>query len=445
MGRYVVMVCIVAELMILPEVSSMFYMMYAEKEVCTLYQEIGRENCTTPALKYQFRSVNVEWNYFCESAKAIKNSISVQMIGVLIGSVVFGQLSDSFGRRKGLLATIIGMAVGWVVVARSSDIVQFTITRTVVGFFTGGSISLVFIAFLDFLDELSRPDGFRVLNVFIMENIPKKHRMLINMVITWSPNMLPFAGLAWLTGDWRSLALANAVVCIPGLLFCLVFIHESPRWLIQRGRLDEAREIMEKEHGTNKQGLVYESFDGVVKAEYELSLRAATQKRRYSYYHLFYTPRLATTTIVLAFSFFSTSIVNYGILFNMEKLSGSIYLNSVYTGLMRYACNLAFGYADLKYQRIGRKFVHTSGLVTILISLSVVIVAYALDLNHALKDEIRVFILLASSMTSQVGHFLVNAFVPQTRVVLGETFTLDFFRVNVSLFLQFGCQRTSGS
>ncbi|KIH67208.1 hypothetical protein ANCDUO_02464, partial [Ancylostoma duodenale] len=33
---------------------------------------------------------------------------------------------------------------------------------------------------------------------------------------------------------------------------------------------------------------------------------------------------------------FSTSIVNYGILFNLEKLSGSIYLNSVYTGLLRY-------------------------------------------------------------------------------------------------------------
>ncbi|WKY13567.1 hypothetical protein Q1695_004424 [Nippostrongylus brasiliensis] len=433
MGRYVVMVCIVAELMILPEVSSMFYMMYAgaspslsscnnvafdnsleEKEVCTLYQEMGRENCTTPALKYQFKSVNVEWNYFCESAKTIKNSISVQMIGVLIGSVVFGQLSDSFGRRKGLLATIIGMAVGWVVVARSSDIVQFTITRTVVGFFTGGSIS--------------------VLNVFIMENIPKKHRMLINMVITWSPNMLPFAGLAWLTGDWRSLALANAVVCIPGLLFCLVFIHESPRWLIQRGRLDEAREIMEKEHGTNKQGLVYESFDGVVKAEYELSLRAATQKRRYSYYHLFYTPRLATTTIVLAFSFFSTSIVNYGILFNMEKLSGSIYLNSVYTGLMRYACNLAFGYADLKYQRIGRKFVHTSGLVTILISLSVVIVAYALDLNHALKDEIRVFILLASSMTSQIyisSGITGNELFPTPVRNLGYSFLQLWNRVGV--------------
>ncbi|PIO69909.1 hypothetical protein TELCIR_08259 [Teladorsagia circumcincta] len=79
MGRYVVYVCILAELMILPQVSSMFYMMYAgaspslascegvmfdsaleEQEVCTLFHEMGLENCTIPSLRYQFRSVNVE-------------------------------------------------------------------------------------------------------------------------------------------------------------------------------------------------------------------------------------------------------------------------------------------------------------------------------------------------------------------------------------------------
>ncbi|KAK6056699.1 hypothetical protein COOONC_05793 [Cooperia oncophora] len=88
----------------------------------------------------------------------------MQMIGVLIGSALFGQISDSFGRRKGMLVTMTGMAIGWIFVAKSPDLRLFTISRTVVGFFTGGSIS--------------------VLNVFIMENIPKKHRMWINMAIT---------------------------------------------------------------------------------------------------------------------------------------------------------------------------------------------------------------------------------------------------------------------
>ncbi|PIO69908.1 hypothetical protein TELCIR_08258 [Teladorsagia circumcincta] len=135
-----------------------------------------------------------------------------------------------------------------------------------------------------------------------MENIPKKHRMWINMAITWSPNMLPFAAMAWLTGEWRSLALVNAIVCIPGLVFCFLCIHESPRWLIQRGKVVQAQEIMRREFGISKEGLIHENLHDVVRGEYELMLRADSQKRRYSFYHLFCSPKLATTTIVLAFS-----------------------------------------------------------------------------------------------------------------------------------------------
>ncbi|KAJ1351851.1 hypothetical protein KIN20_008011 [Parelaphostrongylus tenuis] len=69
---------------------------------------------------------------------------------------------------------------------------------------------------------------------------------------------------------------------------------------------------------------------------------------------------------------------------------------------MRYVCNLTLGYADFKFKRIGRKFVHTSGLVTIILSLALVIIAYILGFNHKLKEEIRLLILLASAMTSQI-------------------------------------------
>uniref|UniRef100_A0A0N4VW58 MFS domain-containing protein n=1 Tax=Haemonchus placei TaxID=6290 RepID=A0A0N4VW58_HAEPC len=243
-----------------------------EKEVC-----LEPLHCSV-----QFDHNILKWNYFCGSAKTIKNSISMQMIGVLIGSAMFGQISDSFGRRKSMLVTMAGMAIGWILVAKSYDLTLFTVSRTAVGFFTGGSIS--------------------VLNVFIMENIPKKHRMWINMAITWSPNMLPLAAMAWATGDWRSLALLNAIVCVPGLLFCFLCIHESPRWLIHCGKIAEAQEIMRREFGSSKEETVNDTLHKAVRNEYEMMLRADSQKRRYSFCHLFYTPKLAITTIVLAFS-----------------------------------------------------------------------------------------------------------------------------------------------
>ncbi|PIO71295.1 hypothetical protein TELCIR_06810 [Teladorsagia circumcincta] len=220
-----------------------------------------------------------------------------------------------------------------------------------------------------------------------MENIPKKHRMWINMAITWSPNMLPFAAMAWLTGEWRSLALVNAIVCVPGLVFCFLCIHESPRWLIQRGKVVQAQEIMRREFGISKEGLIHENLHDVVRGEYEQT-------------HL-----------------------------KTRDHGGLVRLRP-------YACNLTLGYADLKWRRIGRKFVHTSGLVIIVVCLALVIFAYSFDLNHTLKEEIRLLILLASSMTSQIyisSGIVGNELFPTPIRTLGYSFLQLWNRVGVVL------------
>lgn len=432
MGKYVLFVCLAAELLILPQVSSMFYMMYAGaaprviscdntvfdpllegKEICFEIEKIG--NCSHPNFQYQFKSINVEYNYFCDTSKLVKNSISVQMFGVLAGSIVFGQISDSFGRKIATQIATVGMIVGWLITVQSRSLFHFTITRTITGFFTGASVS--------------------VLNVFIMENIPKKHRMWINMAITWSPNMPLYALLAWVAHDWRTLAYINAAVCIPAIIFFQFFIHESPRWLVNKGKISEAVQILEHQLKiSNQTNLLHGDLEETLRLEYAKTVKQNTRKTKFSYYHLFVTPRLAITTIVLAYSYWATSIINYGVLFNMEKLSGSIYWNSVYTGLMRYACNLSFGYADLKFQCIGRKFIHTSGLVVVVLSLSVVVASYALHLNHEMKEVIRIAILLASSMTSQIyiaDGIVGNELFPTPVRTIGYSFLQTWNRVGV--------------
>uniref|UniRef100_A0A915EVK2 Major facilitator superfamily (MFS) profile domain-containing protein n=1 Tax=Ditylenchus dipsaci TaxID=166011 RepID=A0A915EVK2_9BILA len=124
LGRYSLLVCLLCELMILCQLGNMFYMIYAgaapsiascgskvfsaeenDKQRCAYLDSAiaaGRTkngSCSEPVLKSQFYSVNAEFGYYCEGI-LVKQSISIQMIGVMVGSVIFGNLSDRYGRKK---------------------------------------------------------------------------------------------------------------------------------------------------------------------------------------------------------------------------------------------------------------------------------------------------------------------------------------------------------
>jgi len=268
-------------------------------ELATLLNRTATRNCKQE-IGYQFYSVNAEWDYTCSKEKDVKNSITVQMIGVMIGALAFGQVSDTFGRRKALSIALTGAIIMGYLSSFTWNLVFFTIARFLIGVFNGGVIS--------------------VTQVFFIENLPKQHRMWINMVITWSPNMIIFAIIAWLSGDWRTLARVTATLTIPALIL-LFFASESPKWLAGKGRFEEAKAVVKRiaKFDGKSEELKEDELDAVLAKERakQEEAAAASSKKRYSYYHLFYTWTLMEYSLVLAFSLFTASVTMYGLLFNM--------------------------------------------------------------------------------------------------------------------------------
>ncbi|CAJ0567986.1 unnamed protein product, partial [Mesorhabditis spiculigera] len=164
--------------------------------------------------------------------------------------------------------------------------------------------------------------------------------------------------------------------------------------------------------------------------------RQRAKSKHYYYYHLFSTPWLTTITLILSFTFFSISIINYGIMFNFEKMSGSIYMNMVYTGLIRWATNVAFAWLDYRHKWCGRKFVHWFGLLFIVLPLLLVIGAHYYEMSEQLSFWIRISILIAVSMTSQIyiaATILSNEIFPTPIRNLGYSFQSFFNRCGVTL------------
>lgn len=168
-----------------------------------------------------------QFGYYCGRTKRVKQSISIQMIGVMIGSIVFGYFSDNYGRkivrhRLSYGCLILSLDNAW-----SSQRVYYLHACLVLYQWS----RLVHSAEIPCELLQRRHHGvsrqclrsplirthFRILVVFMVENLPKKDRFWIQNLITWSPNIVVFALVAYLSHDWRTLTRASAGLALPAV------------------------------------------------------------------------------------------------------------------------------------------------------------------------------------------------------------------------------------
>lgn len=78
------------------------------------------------------------------------------------------------------------------------------------------------------------------MHVYLLENMPKRHRLWVTCLLTYSPNYILGSFIAYYAQEWRNFLLISSFLNLPA--FCVLLIaFESPRWLIQHNKLDKAR------------------------------------------------------------------------------------------------------------------------------------------------------------------------------------------------------------
>jgi MFS family permease len=164
---------------------------------------------------------------------------SLYIAGACLGAIVFGQLTDRFGRKRLFMVTLAIYLLGTVLTALSFSPAWFFACRFLTGMGIGGEYSAINSA----IDEL----------------IPANHRGRVDVSIN---------GSYWLGGvggallavvmlntsifpvdlGWRLSFVLGAII---GLAVLLVRRHvpESPRWLFIHGREQEAEEVVKEIEG----------------------------------------------------------------------------------------------------------------------------------------------------------------------------------------------------
>ncbi|AQT79301.1 MFS transporter [Mycolicibacterium litorale] len=170
------------------------------------------------------------------TAGQIGVAAAIYVVGACVGALVFGQLTDRFGRKRLFMLTLALYLAATVATAFSFAPWYFFLTR----FLTGAGIGGEYAAVNSAVDEL----------------IPARNRGRVDLVINgsyWLGAALGAAGsLVLLNESWIPLdlgwRLAFGIGAVFGLVVLLVRrnVPESPRWLFIHGREDEAERIVDQ-------------------------------------------------------------------------------------------------------------------------------------------------------------------------------------------------------
>ncbi|TFK69429.1 hypothetical protein BDN72DRAFT_767913, partial [Pluteus cervinus] len=152
---------------------------------------------------------------------------SVYSLGAIVSLPFVPWITDTFGRRMAIIFGSLFMVLGSLLQGFSKNFAMFIVSRLLLGF----GIPFAIIAASSLIGELSHP----------------KERPFIGSLFNscWFIGSIVAAGVTFGTfamnsnWAWRIPSLLQMLPSVLQLAF-IFFLPESPRWLISRGRKDEA-------------------------------------------------------------------------------------------------------------------------------------------------------------------------------------------------------------
>ncbi|XP_056246523.1 organic cation/carnitine transporter 2-like [Seriola aureovittata] len=248
-----------------------------------------------------------EWDLVCDNAWKVPFSTSSFFVGVLIGSFISGHLSDRFGRKPVFFFTMVLQTVATLIQATSVSWVMFSILNCLRGL---GQISNYIVSLVLGSEMLSQ--SARVSYTFLGHSL--------GFGIGYA--LLPL--FAYFIRGWRMLLVATA---IPGFLFIPTWwlIPESPRWLLQKGRVEEAELVIRNAAKRNRvpvPEVIFRAGECL-----ELMQNKGEEEQTYTYMDLIRTRNMRNITMLGVFIWMSVAMVFYGLSLNTSNLNGNVYLN----------------------------------------------------------------------------------------------------------------------
>ncbi|EGQ0314371.1 TPA: sugar porter family MFS transporter [Staphylococcus pseudintermedius] len=154
--------------------------------------------------------------------------VSSMLVGAIVGAGLSGPLSEKLGRRRLVFMISIVFIIGALILALAPTMEILVLGRVIIGLAVGGSTAIVPV----YLSELAPTDARGSLSSLnqLMITIGILASYLVNYAFA------PIEGWRWMLG----LAVVPSVILMIGV----IFMPESPRWLLEKRGEKAARDVM---------------------------------------------------------------------------------------------------------------------------------------------------------------------------------------------------------
>ncbi|XP_029643940.1 organic cation transporter protein-like [Octopus sinensis] len=282
-------------------------------------------------------SIVSEFELVCDKEWLKNIAVSANFAGIFVGNLVFGILSDRFGRYK-------TYCIG--------EIIYMCCSLTKIN----APNYIVFVV-MYFLEGFGSAGTYIILYTILIECVSQNYKMRLNFIChgSFAVGGVILGGLAYLLRKWKHLLYAAWSPHILIFIIALKYLPESPRWLLNKQRFAEAEKSFNriaKLNGKDNEDMVNlirelqrkaeskSKFDEEVVGNKNLGKKQRIPEKPKTVIDLLKRPRSAMIPINIWFNWFVNSMLYYGVTLNSVDMSGNRYVNYLMMAVIEIPGNI---------------------------------------------------------------------------------------------------------